>query len=167
MMWLKEADDQAPLSADDTEEAYTSLLAKALKTRALPNTTGEINVEMKHLYDFWSHFLCRNFNPKMYADFREYAYEDAAKSLFEGKESLISYYEATLASKKKVIPDALAEDYVQLVKDEQQQLASLSSADRPAFKALRAQWRNGALDMKSRKKIGTLFDSELTKELES
>jgi la-related protein 1 len=38
--------------------------------------------------------------------------------------------------------------------------------DRPGFERLRAAWRNGALDMKSRKKIDNLVDPKLREELE-
>ncbi|KAH8598987.1 hypothetical protein B0O99DRAFT_32780 [Bisporella sp. PMI_857] len=164
VMWVKGQSNQGPLSEDNTE-AYTTILAKALTSRELPNTTGIIHVEMKQLYDFWSHFLCRNFNPKMYTDFRRFAYEDLAKNFEEGKISLINYYVETLASKKKVIPDALAEDYVKLVQDEYR--TTEPEDDRPALKALRTAWRNGALDLRSRKKIDKLVDQDLRKELES
>jgi len=73
--------------------------------------------------------------------------------------NLISYYDEILNSKKKVIPETLARHYVELVKSE-------DSNDRPAFERLRAAWRNGALDMKSRKKIDNFVDPKLREELE-
>jgi len=95
----------------------------------------------------------------MYSEFRRYAFEDARDSSMIGMRNLISYYDEVLNNKKKVIPEGLARDYVDLVKREE-------GSDRPAFDRLRAAWRNGALDMKSRKKIDTLVDPKLREELE-
>jgi len=58
----------------------------------------------------------------------------------------------------------LARHYVDLVKHEK--LTSDLDSDRPAFTKLRLAWRNGALDMKSRKKIDNLVDAALREELE-
>ncbi|EHL00693.1 putative Uncharacterized HTH La-type RNA-binding protein [Glarea lozoyensis 74030] len=55
--------------------------------------------------------------------------------------------------------NTLAGHYVDLVKGE-------NSGDRPAFERLRAAWRNGALDLRSRKKIDSLVDQKLREELE-
>jgi la-related protein 1 len=120
---------------------------------------GETHPDMKLLYEFWSHFLCRNFNLTMYTEFRRYAYEDAQDNDMTGMKSLISYYDEILNSKKKVIPETLARHYVELVKNEE-------PGTRPAFEKLRAAWRNGALDMKSRKKIDNFVDPKLREELE-
>jgi len=76
-----------------------------------------------------------------------------------GMKNLISYYDEILNSKKKVIPETLARHYVELVKSEENE-------ERPAFQRLRAAWRNGALDMKSRKKIDNFVDPKLREELE-
>ncbi|KAH8665753.1 hypothetical protein BGZ60DRAFT_341422, partial [Tricladium varicosporioides] len=59
----------------------------------------------------------------------------------------------------RLIPESLARHYVELVKSE-------DPTSRPAFERLRAAWRNGALDMKSRKKIDKLVDQDLREELE-
>jgi la-related protein 1 len=95
----------------------------------------------------------------MYTEFRQYAFEDAQSHALSGMNNLISYYDEMLISKKKTIPDTLAGHYVDLVKAE-------SSEDRPAFERLRAAWRNGALDLKSRKKIDSLIDQKLREDLE-
>lgn len=158
-MWVKGQKQQAPVSEHNTEESYSAVRARALKHRE-SSGPGETHPDMKLLYEFWAHFLCRNFNPNMYSEFRKYAFEDATQNKSVGMENLITYYDEILNSKKKTIPEPLARHYVELVKDEE------SNSERPAFAKLRAAWRNGALDMKSRKKIDNLVDAKLRAELE-
>jgi la-related protein 1 len=162
-MWAKGQRQQAPISKDNTDELYTSVRARALRNREL-SVSSETHPDMRLLYEFWSHFLCRNFNPTMYREFRQYAVADADANATAGMKSLISYYDETLNNKKKVIPDALARHYVDLVNLEK--LSAESHSDRPAFTKLRSAWRNGALDMRSRKKIDNLVDPGLKAELE-
>jgi len=158
VMWVKGQRQQAPVSEQNSQEPYTAFRARALKHRDA-SAPGETHADMKLLYEFWSHFLCRNFNLTMYNDFRSYAFEDSRLHAMGGMKNLISYYDEILNSKKKVIPETLARHYVELVKSE-------DANDRPAFERLRAAWRNGALDMKSRKKIDNFVDQELKEELE-
>ena len=157
-MWVKGQRQQAPVSEHQSREPYLTFRARALKRRET-STAGQTHSDMKLLYEFWSHFLCRNFNTRMYNEFRQYAFEDARSKSTSGMRNLISYYDEILNSKKKVIPDLFASHYVDLVKSE-------SSDDKPAFERLRAAWRNGALDLKSRKKIDNLVDQKLREELE-
>jgi la-related protein 1 len=163
VMWVKGQRQQAPIPKDNDDELYTTVRARALASREA-SAPGETHSDMKVLYQFWSHFLCRNFNPKMYSEFRQYAIEDAREHAVDGMKSLISYYDEILISKKKVIPDVLALHYVELVNDERAN--AQPGADRPAFAKLRLAWRNGALDLKSRKKIDNLVDPKLREELE-
>jgi la-related protein 1 len=156
-MWVK-GQRQQPVSEHNTQESYSSFRSRALSKRDL-SAPGETHADMKLLYEFWSHFLCRNFNLTMYNEFRQYAFEDASENAPSGMKNLISYYDEVLNSKKKVIPEGLARHYVEIVKGEKQ-------GERPAFEKLRAAWRNGALDMKSRKKIDNLVDPQLREELE-
>lgn len=157
-MWVK-GQRQQSISERNTEALYTSYRARALKHREA-SAAGETHSDMKLLYEFWSHFLCRNFNLTMYNEFRKYALEDASQQALAGMKNLISYYDEVLNSKKKVIPETLARHYIEIVKNE------VTDGEQPAFKKLRAAWRNGALDLKSRKKIDNLIDPKLREELE-
>lgn len=96
----------------------------------------------------------------MYEEFRKIAFEDAAKQESTvGIKNLIQYYDESLLG-QKVISDDIARDFVDLVKTES------SSTERPAFDKLRAAWRNGAFNMKNRKKIDNIIDADLKAELE-
>lgn len=96
----------------------------------------------------------------MYEEFRKIAFEDVAKQESTvGIRNLIQYYEESILG-QKVIPDDIARDFVDLVKSEG------SSAERLAFDKLRAAWRNGAFNMKNRKKIDNIIDADLKAELE-
>lgn len=160
---MKGQKQQAPVSDDSPQEKYTDVRARALTNRE-SSAAGETHHDMKVLYEFWSHFLCRNFNPKMYSEFRQYAFEDARDNTFIGLGCLIPYYDEVLNNKKKVISDTLALHYVELVRFEKENCKP--NGERPAFNKLRVSWRNGALDMRSRKKIDSLVDSKLKEELE-
>ncbi|CZR60805.1 uncharacterized protein PAC_10701 [Phialocephala subalpina] len=159
VMWVKGQRQQAVVSEHNSEELYTSFRARTLKNRdaSLP---GETHPDMSLLYEFWSHFLCRNFNAHMYSEFREYALQDSQNNAISGVKNLISYYDEILNSKKKVIPEILARHYVELVQQED------PAGERPAFERLRVAWRNGALDIKSRKQIGNLVDAKLREDLD-
>ncbi|TAQ87937.1 hypothetical protein B7494_g3742 [Chlorociboria aeruginascens] len=159
VMWVKGQKHQAPVSEDNTAEAYRSFRARALRHRE-SSSSNEIHSDMKLLYEFWSHFLCRNFNHKMYHEFRNLASEDARTNSLTGITNLIAYYDEVLNNKKKVIPETLAQHYIDLVKSES------TNSERPGFAKLRTAWRNGALDMKSRKRIDNLVDPQLRKDLE-
>ena len=158
-MWVKGQKKQAPVSEHNSEEPYVVLRERALKNREC-STGKDTHSDMKLLYEFWSHFLCRNFNPRMYHEFRRFALEDTENNAMVGMQNLIQYFDEILNSKKKPIAEPLARHYVELVQKE------LDNEERPAFAKLRAAWRNGALDMRSRKRIDNLVDPELKRQLE-
>lgn len=158
-MWVKGEKQPMPIENDNTAESYVAFRERALRHRE-QSSAGDVHEDMKQLYEFWSHFLCRNFNPKMYNEFRKYALEDAEQSARTGTNELIKYYDVVLQSRKKTIHDTFAKHYVELVKNEDR------ATQRPGFTNLRAAWRNGSLDLKSRKKIDNLLDAKLKEELE-
>lgn len=116
--------------------------------------------DMVVMYNFWSHFLVRNFNVRMYAEFRMLAMDDAAaRGSLIGFNSLLKYYGGALAHDAP-IRKTVASDYVHFVRSEPRE------SDRPAFKQLRSAWRDGALNMKNRKRIKDFIDPALEAELD-
>lgn len=143
-----------------THESYVHLRGKALEQRQSA-ATGTCPYDMDVLFQFWSHFLIRNFNSQMYAEFRDLAIQDATQRHNNtGLGNLLKYYEVSLAS-QNTIRDRIARDYVELAKSEG------VKSERPALKQLQAAWRNGALNIKNRKKLSDLLDATLRSEIES
>ena len=96
----------------------------------------------------------------MYEEFRRIAFEDAdLRDSKVGLKNLVQYYDESMLG-QKVMSDDIARDYVVLVKGE------ISGHERPAFDKLRSAWRNGATNMKNRKKIDNILDAELKAKLE-
>ena len=135
-------------------EPYELLRDRALEQRLY----GDASATMESLYKFWSHFLVRNFNARMYDEFHALALADSSQGSNSGMNHLIRYYEALLSGQNP-LTDRHASDLVQLVQTE-------SDVSRPAFQKLRTAWRNGAFNLKSRKRVDMIITPTLRAELE-
>ncbi|KAL8736153.1 MAG: hypothetical protein Q9166_000308 [cf. Caloplaca sp. 2 TL-2023] len=160
VFWVKDKDTPIDSLPDDlTHEPYNVFRRNALMQRSL-TSGGACHYDMDILYQFWSHFLIRNFNARMYQEFRQTAFEDAGNCGSNvGLKNLIQYYNESILG-QKVVSDQIASDLLGLVMSEDQK------TERPAFDKLRAAWRNGAFNMKNRKKLDSMIDASLKAELE-
>lgn len=160
--WIKEGDKEkfVPLPSDADFILYDILHRNALQQRRSA-TAGQIPYDMNILYNFWSHFLIRGFNSRMYDEFARLAHEDLSRGVSSfGIEKLKDFYDKAFTS-DFTMPDRVVTDYISVVKAEHR------GGDHSAFQRLRSAWRNGATNMKNRKKISDLMDAELKAELDS
>ncbi|KAI4280352.1 MAG: hypothetical protein L6R38_004535 [Xanthoria sp. 2 TBL-2021] len=160
VFWVKDKETPIDSLPDDlTHEPYNVFRRNALMKRSL-SSSGACHYDMDILYQFWSHFLIRNFNSRMYQEFRTTAFEDAEKRGSNvGLKNLVQYYNESIFS-QKVVSDQIASDFIELVTSEGR------SSERPSFDKLRAAWRNGAFNLKNRKKLDSIMDVSLKAELE-
>ena len=161
LFWVKDKDmpvDRLPTDAQ--LESYVQLRFKALDQRRHA-ATGNCPYDLEVLYQFWSHFLIRNFNNKMYGEFKFLAHDDAKmRHSLTGMHNLTQFYAKALSSSIS-IRDRVVKDYADLVQNEP------PSLDGSTFKQLRSAWRNGALNLKNRKKLTEIADQSLKDKLES
>jgi len=88
------------------------------------------------------------------------AFDDAAQRMCNvGLKNLISFYGASLSS-STLMRERVARHYVELVASE------IHGTRKPAFKQLRSAWRNGALNLRNRKRISAFITDELRTSLE-
>ena len=160
IFWVKDKDTPIDsLPKDLTHESYHVFRVNALQQREQsPYTICHRDMEI--LYQFWSHFLIRNFNARMYQEFRHLAFDDAEnRGSTVGIKNLTQYYDESIRG-DKVVSSEIAQDFVDLVVNER------LGKEKIAFDKLRAAWRNGATNMKNRKKIDNIIDAELKAQLE-
>lgn len=158
--WVKDKDAPVEvLPTDLIHESYNVFRERAIQQRE-PNTSDDDHRDMDVLYQFWSHFLIRNFNAGMYNEFKSLAFDDvSSKESTRGLDHLIHFYDAALST-NRAISDEVAQDLITVVKTE-------SGGDgQKIFQRLRSAWKDDAFNLNTRMNIDRVLDNDLRAELE-
>lgn len=161
-LWLKDQEfHQDDIPKGTHVQPYFSLRSEAFSQRdRAPH--GSCPHDLDILYKFWSHFLIRNFNNRMYGEFKFYAIDDAKqRDTIVGLTHLVNFYVNALKSNTHIIRDAVVIDFLELVQDQPQNFQNYG------FKQLRQAWRDGATNLKNRKKLTQFVEEPLRAQLES
>lgn len=137
-------------------EEYASLRDLAFSQR----TQNHFDGALVPLYPLWAEFLStpNQFNVGMYEDFKTWAIEDEERGNDNGKQHLVKFYDAMLNS-RATMSERIANDIVEIARRE-------SGVNRPTWLKLRAAWRNGATNLKTRKRLSDLLTQEEQGELD-
>jgi hypothetical protein len=121
----------------------------ALHESSLQQRDQGIEGAMTPMYSFWANFLVDKFNDGMYTEFKRLADADLEEGDTIGMQHLINYYHGALKS-QAALSEHVVIDLVTLLREEKE-------PHRPIFKMLRIAWRDGALNLKTRKRIGDIL----------
>lgn len=119
LYWVKDQDTPVDsMPPDILHESHFHLRSKALQQRQ--NTpSGSTCYDMEVFYQFWSHFLIRNFNTRMYEEFQRLALDDEVHNGMDvGLLSLIKLYTQCLLSPQTMARYLVVRNYVALVEFE-------------------------------------------------
>jgi la-related protein 1 len=151
--WAKDRDSPVfEWPEDATGESYMDMRARARQNSA----AGDYPDDMVVLYQFWSHFLVRHFNTRMFLEFRHLAVEDKVeRGVLDGMQSLVKYYNAALLFHVPM-RDIVLTHLLQLIETEKE-----SDGQMPIFTILRSAWRNRTLNPVTREKLLDSAEAEL------
>ena len=160
---MKNKDHASALDTSPNElalEFYPDFRHRALTERE-QTVPGKPLTNMENLYNFWAHFLVRNFNFAMYNEFRNLAIKDKALLDWDfGMRNLLKFYDEALLGHRAILDDNIMSHYLEIVQNEDR------NQDRPAFKQMKVAWKNGAFNAMNRHKIVKVIDSNLKEELD-
>jgi la-related protein 1 len=155
IFWVK--DKQSPaheLPENASSQLYVELRANALEQRSQA-PTGVCPPDMAVLYQFWSHFLVRNFNKRMYEQFRQLAENDVKdRSSNVGWDHLIKYYQSAVLGEIP-IRSIVAKDLMSFIETESEGDNSSMSKD------LLSLWKSEDLNEQTRESLRSLAPSGL------
>ena len=145
-------DGQKMRLPDQAPEGYYSQPYFAARAEALQDREDGVANAVEPMYSFWSTFLVKNFNVAMYNEFKSLTVEDQDRGDVRGFNYLLQYYAGALKAASPIAAP-VAQDLVDMLRQE-------TDPARPVFKLIRLAWRNGALNLKSRKRIQDNLNAE-------